>query len=429
MKRFLNRRQTETAIAAFVAVFVAITGVAINSDERPGLKHLTLERLGRFNQPVHLTQPPGGGADLFVVEKPGTIRKLTDGGAAAEPFLDIRGQVKDTGKGGEQGMLSLAFAPDYADSGFLYVAFTGARDDLRVVEYSRDSANPERADPASGRLVMRITQPSTKHHGGLLLFGPDGHLYIGSGDGDAPRDVGQDKQVLLGKLLRIDPRPAPGAETAPAQRRRKGRRGRRKPTAYTIPPDNPLVGRPGRDEIFAYGLRNPWRFSFDRGTGAITIGDVGEERYEEVNYLPANKARGANFGWRAYEGFAPLSASVPKGRTVLPVLAYKHGPACAITGGHVIRDPRLSRIRGREVVGRYIYGDYCTGKLFAFRPRLDRPPRKQAGKRRSFKFKVPSLSSFGEDNAGRIYLLQQFGPVRNGRPTPGAVYRLDPARK
>jgi glucose/arabinose dehydrogenase len=425
LRKRLSRRQTETAIAAFVAVFVAIMGLAINRGEAPGSKHLKLERLGRFNQPVHLTQAPGTG-DLYVVEKPGTIRRLTDGGAAKRHFLDIRGQVKATGEGGEQGLLSLAFSPDHAESGRLYVAFTDRRNALRVVEYSRDPADPERADPASARLLLRIPQPSTKHHGGLLLFGPDGHLYIGSGDGDARRDVAQDKRVLLGKILRIDPRPPRGGRKAA---KRKGKRGKkRKPAAYTIPADNPYVGRPGRAEIFAYGLRNPWRFSFDRATGALAIADVGDERFEEANYLPLNKARGANFGWAAYEGFTPLSGKVPKANTVIPVLAYGHGPACAITGGHVIRDPRLTRIRGREVVGRYIYGDYCTGKLFAFRPRLDRPPKKQAGKRRSFNFKVPYLSSFGEDDAGRIYLVQQFGPVRDGQPTPGAVYRLDPSR-
>ena len=430
LRGLLGRRQTETAIAGFVAVFVAIMGIAINSSEQPGYKHLTLERLGRFNQPVHLSQTPGSGSELLVVEKPGTIRELTDSGAAGKPFLDIRGQVKDTGKGGEQGMLSLAFAPDYAESGLLYVAFTDRRDALRVVEYRRDPADPKRANPASARLVLRIPQPSTKHHGGLLLFGPDGHLYIGSGDGDARTDVAQNKRLLLGKILRIDPQPPSGAQTKRSRRGRKGKRRKPpRPTTYTVPADNPFVGRPGRDEIFAYGLRNPWRFSFDRATGAIAIGDVGDDTYEEIDFLPANKAKGANFGWRAYEGATPRSPGPPQARTVAPVLTYGHGPACAVTGGHVVRDPRLSRIRGKEVVGRYLYGDYCTGRLFAFLPRLDRPPGKQAGKRRSFRFKVPYLSSFAEDNAGRIYVLQQFGPVRDGRPTPGSVYRLDPARK
>jgi glucose/arabinose dehydrogenase len=376
---------------------------------------------------------------LYVVEKPGTIRRLTAKGAARQPFLDIQRRVKDTGKGGEQGLLSAAFAPDYAESGRFYVAYTDNRDAMRIVEFMRDPDNPGRADPGSYRLVLRIPQPTPKHHGGLVLFGPDGHLYIGSGDGGPsgdPGNVSQNKRTLLGKLLRIDPLPPEDAPQPPAagskrtKKGGKGKRGKRRnkappPTGYTVPAENPYVGRPGRDEIYAYGLRNPWRFSFDRPTSTIAIGDVGNEVYEEVNYLPLAKARGANFGWNAYEGETALSGSVPQERTVPPVLTYAHGRRnCAITGGYVVRDPRLSRIKGRDIIGRYIYGDYCSGRLFAFRPR----PR-GAGRRRSFKFRVPSLSSFAEDRAGRIYLLQQFGEPRNGKPTLGSVYRLDPGRK
>jgi glucose/arabinose dehydrogenase len=437
LRELLTRRQTETAIAAFVAVVLGIVGIAIKADEETGHKFLTLERVGRFDQPVYLAQPPGRNSDLYVVEKPGTIRRLQDG-RDGEPFLDLRVQVKDTGKGGEQGLLSAAFSPDYADSGLIYVAYTDHRDAMRIVEYSRDADDPQRADPASARLVLRIPQPTPKHHGGLLLFGPDGHLYIGSGDGGPsgdPNNVAQNKGLLLGKILRIDPKPNPNPpppkRAAKSKRKRKkGKKGTRSeppaPTAYTIPADNPLVGKPGRDEIFAYGLRNPWRFSFDRPTGTIAIGDVGDETYEEVNLLPLAKARGANFGWNAYEGYVPRTASVPKDRTVQPVLAYAHGRRnCAITGGYVVRDARLSRIRGREIIGRYIYGDYCSGRVFAFRPRIG----SRAGKRRSFRFRVPSLTSFGEDHSGRLYLLQQFGQSKNGRPGPGSVYRLDTSRK
>jgi glucose/arabinose dehydrogenase len=441
MRALLTRRQTETAIAAFVAVVIGIVGIAIRAGEGAGHKFLTLERVGRFDQPVYLAQPPGRDSDLYVVEKAGTIRRLADD-RSEDPFLDLRAQVKDTGKGGEQGLLSAAFAPDYADSGLFYVAYTDNRDALRVAEYSRDPDDPHGADPDSGRLVLRIPQPTPKHHGGLLLFGPDGHLYIGSGDGGPsgdPNNVSQNKELLLGKILRINPRPDPSPPppraTGKKQKKGKGKKGKRgkrkrrgppKPTAYTIPADNPFVGKRGRDEIFAYGLRNPWRFSFDEATGTIAIGDVGDETYEEVDYLPAAKASGANFGWNAYEGYVPRTGSVPVGRTVTPVLAYAHGRRnCAITGGYVVRDPRLSRIRGREIIGRYIYGDYCSGRVFAFRPRIGQ----RAGQRRSFRFRVPSLSSFGEDHSGRIYLLQQFGQARNGKPTLGSVYRLDTSRK
>jgi glucose/arabinose dehydrogenase len=404
----LSRRQIETTIAAMVAIVTAIVGLGLRDEEPLGPKFLALERVGRFQQPTYLAQPPGRDAPLFVTERQGRIEVLP-GGSEKRLFLDLRRQVKTSGKGGEQGMLSMAFAPDYAESGLFYVAYIDRRDALRVVEFRREEGDPLRADRGSARLVLRIPEPTTKHHGGLLLYGPDRYLYIGSGDGGPsgdPDNVAQNKRSLLGKILRIDPR---------AVRRH----------SYTIPRDNPLVGRPGRDEIFAYGFRNPWRFSFDRATGAMAIGDVGDERFEEINYLPARKAHGANFGWSAFEGFAPVTKAVPKSRTVLPVLAYPHGPGCAVTGGYVVRDPALSRIAGREIVGRYLFGDYCTGRLFGFRPR----PNRRAGKERSFRFRVPYLTSFAEDRAGRIYILSQFGIGPGDRLTRGSVYRLVPRRK
>jgi hypothetical protein len=422
MGKLLNRRQTETTIAALVAIVTAIVGLNLEEEPAIGAKFLTLHRIGRFQQPTYLTQPPGPDSPLFVVERRGTIQVLPNGVPTDSPFLDLRRQVKVSGKGGEQGMLSMAFPPDYASSGLLYVSYIDHRDGLRVVEFRRDGSDPLRADPGSARLVLRIREPTTKHHGGLLLFGPDGHLYVGSGDGGPsgdPNGVAQSKNELLGKILRIDPARGPAPPTGGRGKKRP------KPRAYTIPADNPLVGRPGRDEIFAYGLRNPWRFSFDRATGAIAIGDVGDERFEEIDYLPVAKARGANFGWNSYEGFAPLTGEVPRSRTVLPVFAYPHGPGCAVTGGYVVRDPDLSRIAGREVVGRYLFGDYCSGRLFAFRPR----PGQRAGKERSFRFRIPYLASFAEDNAGHIYAIAQFRVGAGGARARGAIYRLDPRRK
>jgi glucose/arabinose dehydrogenase len=426
MKTAFTRRQVETVLAAMLAAAVAAIGIATDRDERQlGPKFLALEKVGRFKQPVFLSQPPGQDSPLFVVNRPGTVDVIDDSAKQRKHFLDLQRQVKASGKGGEQGLLSIAFPPDYGDSGLFYVAYTDRRDALRVVEYRRSATNELRADPNSARLVMRIPQPTTKHHGGLLLFGPDKHLYIGSGDGGPsgdPNNVAQDKRLLLGKLLRIDPA-KPKAKPEPKARKGKGR-GRRMrkpkpPPAYSVPKDNPFVGRPGRDEIFSYGLRNPWRFSFDRGGDVITIADVGDQRYEEINVLPAGKARGANFGWSAFEGPAPLKKNVPRNRTVQPVLAYGHNRhKCAVVGGYVVRDPSLSRIKGREIVGRYLFADFCGKRMFAFRPRGDKP-----GRVRSFRFKLSGVTSFGEDRKGRVYILTY------GTQDGGFVYRLDATRK
>jgi glucose/arabinose dehydrogenase len=395
-----SRRQVETTLAAFLAAITAIVGIANRATEDAlGPKFLTLEKIGRFNQPVHLSQPPGVDSPLFVVERKGTVQVIADGERRRTPFLDIRRRVKWTGKGGEQGLLSIAFPPAYTASRVFYVAYTDRSDALRVSEFRRSPTDPLRALPGSERLVLKIPQPTPKHHGGLLLFGPDRQLYIGSGDGgpSGGGDVGQSREVLLAKLLRIDPR----------------KRGRR---PYTVPSDNPFVGRPGRDEIFAYGLRNPWRFSFAKSPAGdvITIADVGDAQVEEINILPLAKAKGANFGWSAFEGTARRQGRIASGRTVFPVFTYAHGPRCSVIGGHIVRDPRLTRIKGPELVGAYLYGDFCSRRLFAFRPKPNK-----AGRERSFRFTLPGVTSFGEDRAGHIYVLT-YG---------GAVYRIDPARK
>jgi glucose/arabinose dehydrogenase len=440
-----RRRQVETLIAASLATVTAVIGISERGDagERLGPKFLTLDKVGRFEQPVHLAQPPGVDSPLFVVERPGTVRVIADGEVQRRAFLDLRREVKDTGKGGEQGLMSIAFPPDYADSRRFYVAYTDDRNGLRVVEFRTKPNEPLRARRKSERLVLRIPQPTTKHHGGLLLFGPDKLLYLGTGDGGPstdPNNVAQNRRLLLGKILRIDPEQgeAPAAqkpEHAPKMgggnkagskaggeggggKGRSKKQGKpRKPPAYTVPKDNPLVGRPGRDEIYAYGLRNPWRFSFDRGPAGdlIAIGDVGDQDFEEINILPVNKAKGANFGWSAFEGRDRLKKGVARQNTVTPVYAYPHGSSrCSVIGGYVVRDPRLARISGREVVGRYLFADFCSRRLFAFRPRPGR-----AGRERSFRFQIPGVTSFGEDRAGRIYVLTYDGPV----------YRLGTSRK
>jgi glucose/arabinose dehydrogenase len=349
-----------------------------------------LQKLGDFEQPLYVTQAPGDRSDLFVVEQTGRVEVITPKGTGSTPFLDLHDQVSCCG---EQGLLSIAFAPDYERSGIVYADYTDRAGDTRVVEYRRSSTDPLTVDPSSRRVVLRVPQPFPNHNGGLLMFGPDGLLYIGLGDGGSEGDPdrnGQDLGTLLGKILRIDPRPQGG-----------------KP--YSIPASNPFADQAGaRPEIYSYGLRNPWRFSFDRLTGDLAIGDVGQNRFEEIDLVRRGQGSGANFGWSAFEGFARFNKDQSAPNAVPPVLAYNHDQGCSVTGGYVVRDPSLE-----SLYGRYLYGDYCSGQLRSF-PAV---PGKRATDDRPLGLEIPSLTSFGEDDAGRIYATSQNGPV----------YRLDPA--
>jgi glucose/arabinose dehydrogenase len=342
---------------------------------------VALQKVGEFDEPTYVAQAPGGN-DLYVVERSGRLRIVRDGETLEQPALDLSAEVSDEGQ--EQGMLSVAFDPDFATSRLLYVYFTGSDQDQHVVEFrAREDGIVEEG---SRRDVLRMDDFASNHNGGLLLFGPDGHLYIGTGDGgiaDDPERNGQDLGSLLGKLLRIDPRPSGGQP-------------------YGIPPDNPFVGRAGaRPEVYSYGLRNPWRFSFDRENQALTIADVGQNSLEEVDYTPAGRARGANFGWSAFEGTERFNEDQTAPGAVPPVLTYGREGGCSITGGYVVRDPSLP-----SLAGRYVYGDFCAGELRSFVPavggaRGDRP----------LGVEVSSLSSFGEDGAGHIYATSLDGPV------------------
>jgi glucose/arabinose dehydrogenase len=358
------------------------TDAAPSATESRGVR---LQRIGGFDSPVFVTSPPGDRRRLFVVEQAGRVRVMVDGRVRATPFLDIRSQVT---AGGEQGLLSIAFAPDYQTSGRFYVYFTDRSQDQRVVEYTRASA--ERADAGSARLVLKMDDEESNHNGGLLLFGPDKHLYIGTGDGGGAGDQhgergnAQNLGSLLGKLLRIDPAQAGG-----------------KP--YSVPSDNPFVGRGGaRGEIYSYGLRNPWRYSFDRRTGDLAIGDVGQDKVEEIDFVRRGKGRGANFGWRAFEGRARYAVGESAPGHVPPVITRSHGDGwCSITGGVVVRDPSLPALRGR-----YVFGDFCKGRILS--------AKLSAGRARSVRktpLKVDSLSSFGEDARGRVYAVSLGGSV------------------
>ncbi|MGZ4278235.1 MAG: PQQ-dependent sugar dehydrogenase [Solirubrobacteraceae bacterium] len=359
------------AIGLAIAVLVVVPAAAQAAP-------VTLAKVGDFTAPVYVTAPLGDTARVFVVEKRGTIQVLD--GAARSTFLDITSKVDSTDN--ERGLLSMAFALDYSTSGLFYVYYTAKSPvgQVTIEEHRVDPANPDRADPSYERTLVTIPHDQqANHNGGQLQFGPDGLLYAGTGDGGSGGDPSGNAQTTapapptvvsgvnhdyrLGKLLRIDP--ATGAVS-----------------------------------IFAYGLRNPWRFSYDRNTGDLVIGDVGQDRYEEVDFAAA-PGDGANYGWNQYEGLHTYPGNAPAGGapgTVLPVIEYPHSPACSITGGYVVRDPALP-----ELAGTYLYGDNCTGAISgATLP---------AGTTRTLGFTVASVSSFGEDGCGRVYAASLGGAV------------------
>jgi glucose/arabinose dehydrogenase len=339
--------------------------------------------VGSFAAPTYVTAPAGDRDRLFVVEQRGTIRVVRGGRKLGRPFLDIRGLVSCCG---ERGLLSMAFAPDYDRSRRFYVYFTGGGGDIVIREYRASAGEPDVAARGSGRTVLRRRHRRfANHNGGQLQFGPDGLLYIGTGDGGGAGDTlrnAQNRRSLLGKLLRIDPR----------------RRGSR---PYRVPRGNPFRGRRGRREVYAYGLRNPWRFSFDRRTGDLTIADVGQNAVEEVDFVRRGRGRGANFGWNRFEGRRRFSPGRAPGH-VPPVLQrLRSQGSCTIIGGYVVRDRAL-----RDLYGRYVYGDLCDGRLRS--ARLRRP--RARGDRR-IGVSVRELSSFGEDGLGRVYAVSLRGTV------------------
>jgi glucose/arabinose dehydrogenase len=356
------------------------TGSTAAQEPPVGNGPVKLEKVGDFDQPDYVTQPPGS-ADLYVVERQGAVRIVRDGQVVSTPALDITDQVDSDGE--EQGLLSIAFPPDFRTSRLVYAYYTGNDQDQHVVGYT--VGDDGTFDRSSERELLHMDDFASNHNGGLLLFGPDRQLYIGTGDGgiaDDPKRNGQNLDSLLGKILRIDPRPSGGRP-------------------YTVPSPGPL-GAGALPEICDYGLRNPWRFSFDRDTGSLLIGDVGQSTQEEIDYVPADRVCGNNFGWSAFEGTDRLNEDQTAPNAVFPILTYSHDDGgCSVTGGYVVRDRSLPGL-----FGRYVYGDFCIGELRSFKPATP-----EARDDRSLDLSVPSLSSFGEDNEGRIYAVSLDGPV------------------
>jgi glucose/arabinose dehydrogenase len=336
-----------------------------------------------LKEPTFTSGPPDGSNRLFVLEREGTIRVANaDGQLQASPLLDLSGEVST---GGEEGLLSLAFHPQFAQNGFMYVAYTANDWSLHVVRYTLSADAPNVVDPGTAAPVLVVPKKSKYHNGGMLAFGPDGYLYVAVGDDEAS-DRAQDLSTLVGKILRLDVDSA-----AP----------------YAVPASNPFVEREGaRGEIWAYGFRNPWRISFDRATGDLWMADVGDARWEEVDFQPAASAGGENYGWPMNEGTECVEAEhCHDGGLVAPVVTYGHDMNCSVSGGYVYRGKAVPGL-----VGSYIFGDLCTGGVFTIRHQGDQP-----ATRLELGFSPIKISSFGEDPAGELYVCDMQG---------GVVYRI-----
>ena len=336
--------------------------------------------------PVDIQHAGDASNRLFVVEQRGRIRIIKNGALVPSPFLDIVSRIRCANSGcGEQGLLGLAFPPGFATKKYFYVNYTDLLGDTVIARY-RVTDNPDLADPASETVILTIDQPFENHNGGGLAFGPDGYLYIGMGDGGSggdPQNHAQNPNSLLGKMLRIDVENTGGAP-------------------YRIPADNPFVQSAGyRGEIWALGLRNPWRYSFDRQTGDLYIGDVGQSAWEEVSFQPASSRGGENYGWRRMEGahcFNPASGCSQEGLT-LPVVEYSQsGGDCSVTGGYVYRGARFPNLQGT-----YFYGDYCSGRIWGLQ-------RDQSGWRNSLLLDSTfNITAFGQDEAGNLFVTDHGG--------------------
>jgi len=364
------------------------TAWAQGGDPQHQLNLTLVPYTSRVTNPVHITHAEDGSHRLFIVEQGGRIRIIKDQALVGNSFLDITNRVSCCG---ERGLLGLAFPPQYANKGHFYVNSTDASGNTVVARY-HVTTNPDVADPNSEEIILSIAQPFANHNGGHLAFGPDGYLYIGMGDGGSrgdPLNNGQSLNTLLGKILRIDVE----SGTQP----------------YAIPPTNPFVSMPAyRSEIWAFGLRNPWKFSFDRQTGDLYIGDVGQNTYEEINVQSVSSSGGENYGWKVMEGVHCYNASsCDQSGLTFPVVEYDHSQGCSVTGGVVYRGQQFPRLDSM-----YLYGDFCSGRIWGLivlngyqgsSQLLDSPL---------------TISTFGEDEAGEVYVAD-YGS--------GTIYRVTDA--
>lgn len=376
------------------AAFLASSLVGLAALPAQAQTLTTVRVASGLDAPVQYVHPPGDPRGFIVEQPTGMIRILEDGQLRGTPFLDIGDKIR---AGGERGLLGLAFHPDYARNGFFFVNYTNNSSDTTIERY-RVSGDPYVADPSSGQVILEVDQPFSNHNGGGLAFGPDGYLWIGTGDGGSAGDPGnraQNIENLLGKMLRID---VDGE------------------SPYAIPPDNPFVGIPGADEIWSVGLRNPWRFAFDRSTGDLWIGDVGQNLWEEIDMEPAGAPGGLNYGWRRMEGahcFNPPVGCNPLGDLVLPVHEYRHQfrppVRCSVTGGCVYRGSAVPSFQGE-----YVFGDYCSGEVWTFRLKdgeqvdfRDRTDELAPGVGKI----IDDLVDFGQDAEGEVYIVDLGGEI------------------
>lgn len=335
-----------------------------------------------FTRPIYMTSANDNTGRLFVVEQDGLIRILANGAIEAQPFLDVSALVSR--EGSERGLLGLAFHPQFRENGLFFINYTDKSGNTNVARYSLLSGSSNQADPNSAKIIIQVDQPYPNHNAGQLAFGPDGYLYFGLGDGGSsgdPQGNGQNGRALLGKMLRLD------IDNG---------------DPYGIPADNPFAGNPNfAPEIWAWGLRNPWRYSFDSLTGDLYIADVGQNAWEEINFQPANSTGGENYGWNVMEGTHRYSDAPPPPNLVAPVAEYNHTDGCSVTGGYVYRGSAIPTL-----VGAYIFGDYCSGTTWLTR-------RNSAGAWETQRLMNTGrvISSFGTDEEGELYLVDYGGSL------------------